>query len=216
MRNICLGIDTTGNWCSVALVDDAGVLAATCEEMSRGHAERLGPMAEALLAKAEIRVRDITKISVCAGPGSFTGLRVGMSFAKGLALPHDIPVVGISTLEVWAFAHDPMQEGLAQKSSVLAVADVRRGQVFWQVFKNGKPLTPTTLTDVETAQKQLTPQMGCVGNGAHLLGAFNEQSNYVCPKRLAWIGIDRSVKTHPATPLYHRPPDAKLPGGKSL
>lgn len=206
MRNICLGIDTTGNWCSVALVDDAGILARASEEMNRGHAERLGPMTKSLLENTGLSVRDITKISVCAGPGSFTGLRVGMSFAKGLALPHNIPIVGLSTLEVWALAQNPMQD-----KTVMAVADVRRNQVLWQVFEKGKPLAKPALTDVQTATQTLTRQMQCVGNGAHLLGNFEEQSNYVCPARLAWIGIDRNSETHPAEPLYHRPPDAKLP-----
>lgn len=211
MRNICLGIDTTGNWCSVALVDDAGILGMFSEEMSRGHAERLAPMTKTLFEKVKIKPNEITKISVCAGPGSFTGLRVGMSFAKGLALPHGIPIVGISTLEVWALEANPAQDRRA-----LAVADVRRGQVFWQVFESGSAKTGPALTDTNAAAKALTPTTQCVGNGAHLLGAFKEQSNYVCPARLAWIGIDRSPATHPAKPLYHRPPDAKLPGGKSL
>lgn len=211
MRNICLGIDTTGNWCSVALVDDGRILGMLSEEMSRGHAERLGPMTKTLFEKTNIKANDITKISVCAGPGSFTGLRVGMAFAKGLALPHKTPIVGISTLEVWALDTNP-----AQDSRVLAVADVRREQVLWQVFENGKPQGRPALTDADTALKALTSNTLCVGNGAHLLGAFREQSTYVCPARLAWIGIDRSSATHPAEPLYHRPPDAKLPGGKSL
>lgn len=211
MRNICLGIDTTGNWCSVALVDDARLLGMASEEMSRGHAERLGPMTKALLENANLSVANLTKISVCAGPGSFTGLRVGMSFAKGLALPHGIPIVGISTLEVWALAQDPEQNG-----SVMAAADVRRNQIFWQVFKNGKAAKPPALTNAETAIKSLTPHTHCVGNGAHLIGNFAAQSNYVCPARLAWIGIDRQSSTHPAEPIYHRPPDAKLPGGKTL
>lgn len=211
MRNLCLGIDTTGNWCSVALVDDAGILGKACEEMSRGHAERLAPMTKTLLSQANISVGNITKISVCAGPGSFTGLRVGMSFAKGLALPHSIPIVGISNLETWALGADP-----EQNQRVLSIADVRRGQVFWQVFENGVALAPPTLSETDAAIRVLTKEILCVGNGAHLLGAFPEQSTYVCPARLAWIGIDRQANTHPAEPLYHRPPDAKLPGGKSL
>lgn len=220
-RNICLGIDTTGNYCSVSIVDDCSILAFAVEEMSRGHAERLGLMVKEALAKASIKVSDIDKISVSSGPGSFTGLRVGLSFAKGLALPHNIPVVGISILEIWALSADP-----AQNENVLACADVRRNQVFWQIFTNGIAETPPQLTDIDAAKSALNMsalnksalnvQTECVGNGAHLLGAFEEQDSYVCPARLAWIGLDRDVNTHPAIPLYHRPPDAKLPGGKSL
>lgn len=195
----------------MAIVDDCGILAFAVEEMSRGHAERLGLMVKDALAKASIKVSDIDKIAVSSGPGSFTGLRVGLSFAKGLALPHSIPVVGISILEIWAISSDPAQNG-----SVLACADVRRNQVFWQIFTNGIAETPPHLTGIDAAITALNMQTECVGNGAHLLGAFEEQDSYVCPARLAWIGLDRNVNTHPAIPLYHRPPDAKLPGGKSL
>ena len=105
-----LGLDTTGAQCSVALVDAAKVLAYKSEKIGRGHAERLAPMVAEVLSDAQIDISEIDQIAVCTGPGSFTGLRVALAFAKGLALPRSIPVIGISALEVHAARHDAAQE----------------------------------------------------------------------------------------------------------
>lgn len=204
---MCLGVDTTGEWCSAALVDEAAILAMATRKIGRGHAEMLAGMVQDVLAKADIIPAEIDKISVCAGPGSFTGLRVGLSFAKGLALPHDIPIVGLSALEIWAAQADPDLD-----QTVLAVADVRRGQVLSQVFNNGR--SPGELKLSAANELKSMPKI-IVGGGASLLGAEGG-STYVCPATLAWLGMIVAPDTHPAEPLYHRPPDAKLPGGKSL
>jgi len=204
---LCLGLDTTGAYCSAALVDDARILGIKSEKIGRGHAEVLAPIVADLLADAAITPKQIDKITVCTGPGSFTGLRVGLSLAKGFALPRKLPVIGLSALEVWAACADP-----AQTKTILSVADVKRGQIFWQVYKNGKPESAPALSESESF-KPTTDNI--VGSGAHLLGG-PPQSDYICSARLAWCGLEKSTHTHPAIPLYHRPPDAKLPGGKSL
>lgn len=207
---ICLGIDTTGAACSAALVDDARVLASSSEIIHRGHAEILGPMVEDLLVSTNTSVKDLAKISVCTGPGSFTGLRVGLSFAKGLALPWEHPVVGVSGLEAWAHMIDPDKQ-----KSVMAIADVRRGDVFWQRFVQGCAKAQPVLSGAEEAQNALKPNDTIVGNGASILGG-QEQDGIISPAIVAWMGLERSTATHPAEPLYHRPPDAKLPGGRTL
>ncbi len=189
------------------MVDDAAILAMRTRRIGRGHAEMLAGMVQDVLAKADIRPAEVDKISVCAGPGSFTGLRVGLSFAKGFALPHDIPIVGLSGLQIWAANADPDMD-----KTVLAVADVRRGQILSQVFNNGRPSAKPKLSTVNELKN--LPKI-IVGGGAKLLGA-EDNSTYVCPAALAWLGMDAAPETHPAEPLYHRPPDAKLPGGKSL
>lgn len=160
-------------------------------------------MVAGLLKQAQISASNIEKISVCVGPGSFTGLRVGLSFAKGLALPRNIPVVGISALEIWAKAYDP--EGVV---SLLSAADVKRGQIFYQNWRAGIADDAPALLDYETAKVlfRTMPKTGGWPSG----------SSYVCPEILAWIGLEKDIQTHPAEPLYHRPPDAKLPGGKTL
>ena len=200
---ICLSIDTTGRFCSAALIDGEKILARASENIDTGHAEILGPMVQALLASADIAPAQVGKIAVCTGPGSFTGLRVGLSFAKGFALPHSIPVVGISALEVWARAHDP--EG---KLSLISAADVRRGQVFYQNWISGQCADAPALLEYEQAKTAFAAMAKT--------GGWTDGSTYVSPEILAWLGQEKSPNTHPASPLYHRPPDAKLPGGKTL
>lgn len=206
-----MGIDTTGAWCSAALVDDAGILAKSTQKIGRGHAEMLAGMVQDVLKQADIKPNQIDKISVCTGPGSFTGLRVGLSFAKGFALPHNIPVVGLSSLHIWALAADP-----ERCKTILAVADARRGEIMSQIFKDGDAHSAPLLSRLDALTN--LPDV-IVGGGAALLGA-DANDDYVCPAQLAWLGMDVTPQNSPATPLYHRAadaklPDAKLPGGKS-
>lgn len=205
---LCLGLDTTGEWCSVALVDDAKILALRRQKIGRGHGEMLAGMVQDVLSAAKNLPAHIDKISVCVGPGSFTGLRVGLSFAKGFALPHNIPIVGLSALKIWAASADPDLD-----KTVIAIADVRRGQILSQIFKNGQPRHQPKLSSVDNLKKNIPETI--VGGGVGLLGAA-VGNTYVCPAILAWLGIEATPDTHPAEPLYHRPPDAKLPGGKTL
>lgn len=101
-----LGIDTSGARCAVAVT--AGARAAWCEQaMERGHAEALMPMLDAMLAEAGATYRDVTRIAVCTGPGSFTGIRIGIAAARGLALGLGIPAIGITRLEALAAAVAP-------------------------------------------------------------------------------------------------------------
>ena len=206
-HSLALGIDTTGDWCCVALVDAATILAMGTQNIGRGHAELLSDMVQSVMETASIKPADIDKLSVCVGPGSFTGLRVGLSFAKGFALPHNIPIVGLSALEIWAANADP-----DLNKTILAVADVRRGQLLSQTFKNGQATNEAKLS---SADERIGLPKVLVGGGAGLLGA-NDGSTYVCPAILAWLGLAVTPETHPAEPLYHRPPDAKLPGKKTL
>ena len=200
---LCLGIDTTGRYCSAALIDGEKILARASQEIGVGHAEVLGPMVQDLLARAKTPISQVGKIAVCVGPGSFTGLRVGLSFAKGLALPHNIPLVGISALEIWAKTFDP--EGAR---SIIAAADVKRGQILYQNWVGGACADAPALLEYETAESVF----------AHMpkTGGWVSGSTYVCPEILAWVGTEKNSQDHPAVPLYHRPPDAKLPGGKTL
>ncbi|MGF1444699.1 MAG: tRNA (adenosine(37)-N6)-threonylcarbamoyltransferase complex dimerization subunit type 1 TsaB [Pikeienuella sp.] len=98
-----LGIDTAAGQCAVALVDGGAVRAQRAERMARGHAEALWPMIDFALAEARAGYPDITRISVCTGPGSFTGIRVGVAAARGLALGGGVPALGIDRFDaLWA------------------------------------------------------------------------------------------------------------------
>ena len=128
---IVLGLDTCLNACSVAVLDDERVVASAREVMARGHQEQLAPMAQAVMARAGLAFADLDRIAATVGPGSFTGLRVGVAFAKGLALALGKPTVGIGTLEALA-AQAP---GL-----VFPAIDARRGQLYLQAFEDGRAL----------------------------------------------------------------------------
>jgi tRNA threonylcarbamoyladenosine biosynthesis protein TsaB len=106
---IVLGIDTSLDACSVAIVRDGETLAHLHEPMARGQAERLAPMVREAAVKADVGFPQIDRIAVTTGPGSFTGVRVGLSFARALALSLGKPCVGVSTLE--ALALEEGEEG---------------------------------------------------------------------------------------------------------
>ena len=103
---IVLAIDTALDGCAVAIVRDETTLASISEPMQRGQAERLAPMAREAVEAAGVRLAEIDRIAVTTGPGSFTGVRVGLSFARALALALGIPCVGVSTLEALALAQE--------------------------------------------------------------------------------------------------------------
>ena len=96
-----LGIDTSGGCCAVALVADGRVF-RHARRMERGHAEALVPMIERVLAEAGAAYPVLTRVAVCTGPGSFTGIRIGIAAARGLALGLGIPAIGITRLEALA------------------------------------------------------------------------------------------------------------------
>jgi tRNA threonylcarbamoyl adenosine modification protein YeaZ len=95
-----LAIDTSAAQCAVALLDGEAV--SMRAPMERGHAEALFPMIDAVLARAGAAYADLARIAVCTGPGSFTGLRVGVAAARGLALALGVPAIGVSRFEALA------------------------------------------------------------------------------------------------------------------
>lgn len=197
---LTLGLDTTGKACSAALVDEGRIIAHKSEPIGRGHAERLAPLVKELIYYAGRNVSDISRVGVCTGPGSFTGQRVALSFAKGFALPRKLPVIGLSSLEIWARESDPEQEKL-----VVSVADVRRGELCWAAWKNGKvEISPVThqAEKAETLIEALGPDI--------IL-----RDKPISTILLAWLAQHETPQSAPALPLYSRGPDAKLPGGRA-
>lgn len=204
---IVLSIDTCLGACSCAVAKDGKTLAATFEPMTRGHQERLGPMVEATMQQAGVAFDQLDRVAVTVGPGSFTGLRVGLAFAKGLGLALDRPVVGIGALEAL---------GAEESGRTLALADARRGQVYWQAFEDGRALNEPSASTLEDAAAFFVPDI-VTGPGADLLAgrfpaALVTGRPAPDPAVIARLGAARLDPQAPR-PLYLRTPDAKLPGG---
>jgi tRNA threonylcarbamoyladenosine biosynthesis protein TsaB len=126
-----LAIDTSLTACAAAVFDvDRGVLASETQSMARGHAEALIPLIERVMAAARISFDALDRIAVTVGPGSFTGLRVGVSAARGIALAAQRPAVGVTTLDAfaapWLARNDRMP--------ILVAIDARNDQGYMQAF----------------------------------------------------------------------------------
>lgn len=203
-------IDTALGACTVVAADGPRVAAALSQDMARGHQERLGGMVRDLMATTGWAYGDLDRIAVTTGPGSFTGLRVGLAFAQGLGLALDRPVTGLSTLA--ALARDADDEG-----SVWALIDARRGQVYGQPFMDGAPSAEPEALEIETAARRMA-QGGpavAVGSGAALVTAPGVTALVRAapsPEALARLAADQPEGE--ARPLYLRAPDAKPPGGR--
>ena len=204
-----LVIDTCLAACQVALFDGERLVFGLSEPMQRGHQERLAPMAAEVMAGAKFSFAQVTKIAVTIGPGSFTGLRVGLAFAKGLHLATGAPLAGIGTLA--ALAASASTDGLSA-----GVIDARRGMVYLQGFDNGDPLSvPDILPAAEAAMRLEAMSPGLwrvVGPGAGLLAdADNTDTVDLAAPDLLALG-EVAATTRPSdrvTPLYLRAPDAK-------
>lgn len=192
------------------MLDGERVLASAREVMARGHQERLAPMAQQVMAEAGLAFDKIDRIAVTVGPGSFTGLRVGIAFAKGLALALDLPAVGIGTLEALAAEADGL---------VFPAIDARRGQLYLQAFEDGRALmAPGVLTAEAAAARLAELSQGrpftLVGSGAALLADFAPNAKTVAAEGADARHVARLAAARepaPLKPLYLRSPDAKLP-----
>ena len=141
-----LGIDTSAGQCAIALVGETVYVRA--EPMQRGHAEALFPMIEAVLDDAKAEYADLERIGVCTGPGSFTGIRVGIAAARGIALGCNVEALGVSRFEALAAEHG---------SQTVALPG-RKGEVFIQDFEHGRPLGAPRLGDGEAADMWASPE----------------------------------------------------------
>jgi tRNA threonylcarbamoyladenosine biosynthesis protein TsaB len=203
-----LSIDTALGACAVAVVEGGRVLARRVSPMERGHQEALAPLVAEVMAEAGLGFDRLKRVAVTIGPGSFTGLRVGLAFAKGLTVALDIPCIGVGTLEALAAPGD----GFAA-----AVIDARRDQVYLQCFSGAHALmAPDSLPLTEAAARLAELWDGgparLVGPGAPLLdgllaSAVVEPRAWCDPVALAELARTRPAA--PARPLYLRAPDAR-------
>jgi tRNA threonylcarbamoyl adenosine modification protein YeaZ len=205
-----LAFDTAAAHCAAALLVDGQCIASAHEEMARGQAERLMGLLEDVLAEAGMDWRGLDAIGVGIGPGNFTGIRLSVAAARGLALGLGIPAIGVSSLEVVGEGH----------AHVLACVRAPRDQVYAQRFRNGAAVSDPALVDRVAGPFPVgdeTPAPVVAGHDATgiatALGLRAAES--VAPPaeaiaRLARLKFDQNLLNPPA-PLYIKPADAAPP-----
>lgn len=207
-----LALDTCMAACSAAVTRDGEVLASASEVMERGHQERLATLVREVVGDAGIAFAQIDRVVATTGPGSFTGLRVGLAFAKGLGLALNRPVVGVGTLA--ALAASETTDGVT-----LVAVDARRGQTWLQAFGDGEALSAAEAPDQGDAPASAAtlargPVARLVGSAAEQLAAAFPAAVVISrdapdPVALARLGAAVDPREAPATPIYLRAPDAK-------
>jgi tRNA threonylcarbamoyladenosine biosynthesis protein TsaB len=216
---LILAIDTALDACAAGVLDTeaAKLIAQESQPMKRGHAEALMPLIARVIKASGVTFEALDRIAVTTGPGSFTGLRVGLAAARGIALAADKPVVGLTTLTAYA-APIVSQNG---EQPVISAIDARHDHVYFQVVSgNGSSLMRPRVGPIEEvlgASRFGAPHL--VGNAARIL-ADRWKADAPPPFNIdpqpapdiawvAWLGAAVSPNAAPARPFYLRAPDAK-------
>ena len=213
-----LAIDTALGACAAGVIAMPDrVLAQESLAMARGHAEALMPLLARVMDQAGIGFDALDRIAVTVGPGSFTGLRVGIAAARGIALASGKPAVGVSTLA--AFAGPYLAAG--ETRPVVAAVDARHDQVYFEVFgPGGRILVTPRLSPVRDAVRaaSATAAAVIVGSGAGMLAGAWSDGNPLptiatqgAPQiaSIARLGAAADVAHALPKPLYLRRPDAR-------
>src|SRR5580693_2566184 len=216
---LILAIDTALDACAAGVLDTeaAKLIAQESLPMKRGHAEALMPLIARVIKASGIAFEALDRIAVTTGPGSFTGLRVGLAAARGIALAANKPVVGLTTLT--AYAAPVVSQNLEQP--VISAIDARHDHVYFQVVSgNGGSLIRPRVAPIEEvlgASRFGAPHL--VGNAARILAdrwRADAPPPFTADPQpapdiawVAWLGAAVSPNTAPARPFYLRAPDAK-------
>ena len=210
-----LVIDTSGPVCAAGIHDPAtGALVTSRSEMlGKGHAERLMPMIDEVLSEAGLALTDMERIGVTIGPGSFTGIRVGVAAARGFALSLGIPAVGVSTLQVVA---EQVLE-IDPPAPVVAAIDAGRQEIFAQAFlPEGVMLTEPAIYDHE-AVRGMIDRFGAIpaGSGIDAMAGRAHDPDPYPLDRIGRIAARLNERTS-ASPLYLRGAGAKPQTGFAI
>jgi tRNA threonylcarbamoyladenosine biosynthesis protein TsaB len=225
-----LGLDTATSCGSIGIIDDDEVVAEYALYREETLSATLVPAIEALLAEARLNLDDLDGIAVSLGPGSFTGLRVGLSAVKGLALAVERPVAGVPTLDALAYnlPFTPYQ--------ICPLLDARKGQVYAALYKNGgrghvEQLTPYQVLSPSELIKGIPPsETVFLGDGVEicreLIVEGLAEKAFFAPLHLGFLrgttvaelGLKRITRGErddisSLVPIYVRPSDAELKGG---
>ena len=182
---LVLGFDTSAAHCAAALLLKDKLLDVICEDMQKGQVESLGPMVLNLLEKNNVNINDITRIGVGIGPGNFTGIRIAVSFARGLGLSLQRPVFGIDSFDATYLGH--------QDAAVVTVP-APRNDMYFQPF----PRTKTA--------PQIAPLDEIKKNGSKII---ERCATSLLVENIARLAAKADTNTaKPAAPLYIKPADA--------
>ena len=207
-----LSIDTSNVNCAVHLMVHDGPSCEISDEIGRGHAERLIGMIDHVLNECGLSPNDITKIAVTIGPGSFTGVRVGLAAARGYAAALNIPVVGISSLKALSKKNNA-------GGSTLVILDAKRDQYYTELFEeHGASIDgPTLYTKGDELPEAWHQQatLALIGTGADAIASQLPNASIVSHDAapaiadVALLGKSLEPDATPPKPLYLRAADAK-------
>ncbi|MCC6949201.1 MAG: tRNA (adenosine(37)-N6)-threonylcarbamoyltransferase complex dimerization subunit type 1 TsaB [Bradyrhizobiaceae bacterium] len=215
-----LAVDTALGACSVVLFDANlnQTIAVESVEMNRGHAEALVPMIERVMQSTGLDFDDLDRIVTTVGPGSFTGLRVGIAAARGLALASGKPAIGVSTLDALAAPFVTESETVP----IVVAIDARHGNFYLQMVGAGgrKLVSPRVATLAEAIRAAAIGLVRIIGSGADLIANHWPAPELPAPllvdarpaPDIAWVarlGARTDAEKSPPKPLYLRPPDAR-------
>ena len=207
-KPLVLSFDTSAAHCAAALLLGETVLNERLEPMHKGQAERLFPLLEQVLAENGKHWSDLDAIGVCVGPGNFTGVRISVAAARGLALSLNIPAIGVSKLDAMTYG---------TKGRVSAVLDARRERVYMQSFDNGLTLNPPNMVALSDVYHHLEVDEVVRVSADEVLDVPNAQAVDRLVVAVGHIAMERRAQKQPRpAPLYLRPADAALPSGPAV
>jgi len=215
---IALALETAGSACSVAIARGEQVLAAERRAMRHGHAEVLLAMVDAVVARAGLTPEMLDTVAVSVGPGGFTGIRVGLAAARGIALASGARLVGVTCFAAVAAACPP------EEAALLVALDSRRSDFYVQLFgKHKAALTQPAAVQPEDLAARIASVVGeepltIAGDASEAAAAALAGRHAVkimpdtAPDARAVIAAYRhTAAPSPAVPLYLRPPDVSFP-----
>ena len=221
---VILGIETSTKTCSIALTDGKKLRDEISLHLGLFHSERVIPLLDEILKSKGMAIKDIDGIAVSIGPGSFTGIRVGVSTARGLAQSLDIPLVGIPSLDGLAF-------GMGASGEVVCpMIDALRGEIYTALYEGRKRLTPHQLIGVENWLERLKDKKETIlflGEAVDIYENLikdslkkkakivEKEKRYASAARVAQLGLEKFVlgegkKYDQVFPLYIRRPEAEV------